>query len=506
VTPASHNLGTRTGSGLKPAARRFAWLIAAACVGLLNAGCMVQDTKPQAKLQATVASAEIPESQLLDVGIRVFDTGIPKELENNPTELEKKRLYPDVRKTEARFLANGLRDTLAGSGQWGAVRVIPESVQFVDVLLTASIVESNGARLKLDIAVRDSTGRKWLAKRYEGEADISSYHDAAATKARDPFANLFVQIANDVLAAREKIAVADRAAIRQVTELQFARDLAPEKFNGYLQADKNGIEHLQRLPADDDAMLLRIRKIRERDAALIDTVSDQYASFAEQVGDSYNGWRRDSYTEVLAEEKLKSQARTRTILGAAAVLGSIFVPGNCGNNSYGCRRAESAARTAAAVGGVYAVLSGLKKNAEAKNHTATLKELSASLDAEVKGQVVDVEGHTLKLTGSAEQQYVEWRKTLHEIYGEEAGVAVANPAAAAPGAAAPASPATTVPAVATPVAVVPSAVTSESAPQGAAPTVAAPAAAKPAAPAPAPASESAPAPHLAPATAGGESR
>ena len=411
---------------------RPACIAALLCAGALLAGCIVQDTKPQPKLQATVATSEIPEAQLLDIGIRVFGTGIPKELENNAAELEKKRLYPDVRKTEARFLANGLRDTLAGSGQWGAVRVIPDSVQFLDVLVTGSIVESNGARLKLDVAVHDSAGRQWLARHYEGEADISSYHDAAATKARDPFANLFVAIANDILAARDKLAVGERIALRQITELKFAQDLAPDKFAGYLDTDKKGIAHIQRLPADDDPMLLRVRRIRERDSALIDTVSDQYAGFSEQVGDAYNGWRRDSYTEVQAEEKLKSQARTRTVLGAAAVLGSIFAPGVCGSSNYSCRRAESIGRTAAAVGGVYAVLSGLKKNAEAKNHTASLKELSASLDADVKGQVVEVEGRTLKLTGSAEQQYVEWRKTLHEIYAEETGVAAGTPALSAP--------------------------------------------------------------------------
>lgn len=405
---------------------------------------MVQDTKPQPKLQATLATAQIPESQLLDIGIHVLGTGIPAELENNAAELEKRRLYPDVRRTEARFLANGLRDTLAGSGQWGAVRVIPDSVQFMDIQVTGDIVESNGARLKLDIAVHDSAGRKWLARRYEAEADIASYHDAAAARARDPFANLFVHIANDILAAREKLSAADLVAIRQITELKFARDLAPDRFAGYLASDSKGITRIQRLPAENDPMLLRVRKIRDRDSDLIDTVSDQYAGFSEQVSEAYNGWRRDSYTEVLAEEKLKSQARTRTVLGAAAVLGSIFAPGVCGSGNYSCRRAESIGRTAAAVGGVYAVLSGLKKSAEAKNHTASLKELSASLDADVKGQVVDVEGRTLKLTGTAEQQYVTWRKMLHEIYTEEAGVASGTPGpVAAPGApATPAAPGT----------------------------------------------------------------
>jgi hypothetical protein len=35
-----------------------------------------------------------------------------------------------------------------------------------------------------------------------------------------------------------------------------------------------------------------------------------------------------------------------------------------------------------------------------------------------------VEGRTLKLTGTAEEQYHEWRKLLHEMYLEENGTAV----------------------------------------------------------------------------------
>ena len=41
---------------------------------------------------------------------------------------------------------------------------------------------------------------------------------------------------------------------------------------------------------------------------------------------------------------------------------------------------------------------------------------------DVAPQVVDVEGRTLKLTGTAEEQYREWRKLLHELYLEENGL------------------------------------------------------------------------------------
>jgi hypothetical protein len=52
-----------------------------------------------------------------------------------------------------------------------------------------------------------------------------------------------------------------------------------------------------------------------------------------------------------------------------------------------------------------------------------LKELSESFQNEVAPQVVDVEGRMLKLTGTAEEQYREWRKLLHEMYVEDNGAA-----------------------------------------------------------------------------------
>ena len=42
---------------------------------------------------------------------------------------------------------------------------------------------------------------------------------------------------------------------------------------------------------------------------------------------------------------------------------------------------------------------------------------------------MDVEGRTLRLTGTAEEQYAEWRKLLHELYREETGLVPTAPAA-----------------------------------------------------------------------------
>ncbi len=85
------------------------------------AGCVVQDERPMAPVVAQKATAEIPQAELLDVGVRMFDPNIPPD----PVEQEKRGIYPDVRKAESRYMPVLLRDTLESTGQWGQVRVLP---------------------------------------------------------------------------------------------------------------------------------------------------------------------------------------------------------------------------------------------------------------------------------------------------------------------------------------------------------------------------------------------
>jgi hypothetical protein len=120
------------------------------------------------------------------------------------------------------------------------------------------------------------------------------------------------------------------------------------------------------------------------------------------------------------------------VLGAAALIASIFAPNSCGSYDYNCRRIENAARNAGTLGGIAAVLSGVKKYADARTHADALKELTLSFQSEVAPQVVEVEGHTLRLTGTAEDQYREWRKLLKQLYLEETGAAAASTPEAAP--------------------------------------------------------------------------
>lgn len=399
--------------------QRVNFLMAVMLITVLT-GCVVNDTRPVTKVDALQAKTQIAEAELLDVAIREFDAGIPTSIAEDAEALDKKRIYPEVRKAETRLLATRLKSTLEASGQWGAVRVVPSSVRFVDLTVTTRIVESTGMRLALAVTANDAAGRNWVAaKIYSGEADTGTYKTDAALRARDPFQNVYAQIANDLLQARERLDGAQRSELRQVARLRFAQDLAPQQFSGYLTKGSDGLMHLARLPAADDPAVTRIDKIRERDAALIDTIDGYNAGFSEKLFDSYGGFRRTSREAIEREEKVKSQARTRTVLGAAAVLAGIFANANCSSTDYACQRLESAARTAAAVGGVAAVMSGIKKYSDAKVAAQEVKELATSFQNEATPQVVEVEGRTLKLTGTAEERYREWRKLLAGIYQED---------------------------------------------------------------------------------------
>ena len=413
--------------------KRYGFLLAV--IGAL-AGCVVQDTRPLDKVDATQAVREIAPEERLDVVVHNFDPGIPESLAADEEAMAKKRIYPDLRKAEARYFAVMLRTTLENTAQWGAVRVAPDSVQFVDLEVTGSILESTGRHLALEVTARDATGRIWMDhKRYDGDADIGSYKTDAALKARDPFQNVFSSIANDLLAARAKVTDASLREVRQVSSLKFAQDIAPASLSGYLRTEGKGkpaLTRVARLPAADDPVAQRVERIRERDTAVIDTLDGYYLGFAEQMQQPYGEFRRTSYDEIEKEEMARSSARMRTILGVAAVAASILAPGSCSSTT-ACNL-SSAARYAGSIGGVAAIMSGLKKYADAKTHAEAFSELAKSFQSDVSTQVVDVEGRSLRLTGSADEQYREWRRLLREYDSPDAPASAASGVAATPGA------------------------------------------------------------------------
>jgi hypothetical protein len=292
---------------------------------------------------------------------------------------------------------------------------MPADAEALDVYVTGKILQSTGQLLHAEITVIDATGRQWFKREYQQLADTRSYKDQTG-KPRDPFQNMYNTLANDMLVYRQQLTAADLETVRRVSELRFASDLAPYAFSSYMTQDKKGVKQLVRLPAEDDPMLQRMDRIRERDYALLDTINEHYSLFADNMSEPYTNWRRYSYSELEAKDEARRSALTRKLLGAAAIVGGLMVGAEA--NTY----AGQAAATGAIFGGAYAVKSGFDKGAEVKLHSDSLKQLGESFQSEVQPMVVEVEGRTLQLKGTAEEQYTEWRRLLKELYENETGL------------------------------------------------------------------------------------
>ena len=78
-------------------------------------------------------------------------------------------------------------------------------------------------------------------------------------------------------------------------------------------------------------------------------------------------------------------------------------------------------RDAMVLGGAYSVKRGADIGSQQEIHKDAIRELGESFAAETAPLVVNVEGQTVELTGSAEQQFQQWRQMLGEIYAAETG-------------------------------------------------------------------------------------
>ncbi len=385
-------------------------LCRALAVGLWASGTAFAATPP-APVVAIQASGEIPEDALLDVGMQILDPGLPP---GDSYTLEKDGIFEDIRKSESRYIPVELMNTLQATGNWGAVRVVPAGTDSVDLVVKGRIDSSSGRKLVLDLLAVDATGREWLEKRYKQIADPRAYKDEEF--AREPFQSVFNQIANDLLAARDKLDDDELRRVRQVSNMRFAADLAPIAYADYLGRDRKGRIVTLKLPSSNDPMMARVAQVRERDYLFVDTVTEYYANFHAQMSEPYDNWRRFSYDEEVARRKQKRNALLQTILGAAGILGGMVMEG--GDN------ASSAAKQAAIIGGSVAVQAGMDKFQDVKLHVEALRELASSFDSEVAPLLIEVEGQTLRLTGSVETQYSSWRQLMRDFFIAETGLPI----------------------------------------------------------------------------------
>jgi hypothetical protein len=330
-----------------------------------------------------VSVVSAPAGRQLDVGVAIFDPGIPPDKSTH----SKLGIFPEIRKSEAQFMAVILRQVLVDSNAWGVVRVLPEPVDSAELLVTGEIIHSDGQTLVLQIEARDATGQLWLSQLYRDETGEADYPVGPDT---DPFIDLYRTVANDLLALKKSRPSPELAKIRQVATLRYAASLSPEAFAGYLQLDAEGRYQLMRLPAEGDPMMDRVQRIRNQEFLFIDTVDENYADLYLQMAPTYHLWRQYGREQAIYREEYRDRVANRDSRG---------------------RRGSFAA--------MQQTYDAYKWS---KIHEQDLDEMALGFNNEVTPTVLEVSGKLFRLNGTLDTQYNDWRDILRQIFTLETGL------------------------------------------------------------------------------------
>ena len=325
----------------------------------------------------------------LNVAVAVFDPGIPEDISTH-RDLD---VFPRIRKIEALFLPFVLRDALARSGEWGAVRVVPETDKSAELLVTGTIVRSDGNTLELHVLAMDAGGRVWLDRSFTGI--VTDDYAVSNAGADDPvevtlsYRSLYESIATGLLEVRGGLSSQDLARISEFSLLRYARRLAPVAFSGFLTELPDGSVQIDRLPAKNDPMMARIELVRSTEYVITDAVDTKFRELRAEIATVYDVWREFRRKSVYYEKEDARRARDTSDDGERGSYEAI-------QNSYD----------------------------NYKYHRITEQEqdrLAVAFINEAGPTIESIESRVAELEAWVELKYAEWRRILEELFEVESG-------------------------------------------------------------------------------------
>ena len=348
-------------------------------------------SEPVGDVELVIAESAPERSQQLSINVQNFTF-----VEKNAKETSKfgQWVFEEITQKETRFLPHLLSNVLETSNNWGAVRVLPDRDPTFDITVNGEIIRSNGRRLELRVQATDSTNRVWFENYYIDQAAVSDYPSSTrftfgnrfdGASYEDPFTDLYSQIANDILQARDLLTQAERNEITQVTQLIYATDVAPETFEGNLISDADGRLFPARFPADNDPTFARVQDMQYRHELFVDSVDEYYETLYKDIQPAYVLWRKYSLDEIEEE----NQRNVEGIRPSA---------------SYGNSRS------------FLALSQRYDRFKWSKIYEHEFTELAQGFNQELAPAMLELNSQVYGLTGTMEQQYRAWRGTLRELY------------------------------------------------------------------------------------------
>ena len=383
------------------------------CVALALSGCATNPglrsgqsvgLPPSSTLVHT--PAPVSNKPRLDIIIPVFDHGLSEGA-------AKDGVWPELRRAEANRFAHKLKLALEETDAFGAVRVTPDATATGDLYVMGKIKESNGEEVEIDLQVRDISGVHWFGQSFDHTVE-KSFHKDIRNTGKDPYDPMFRSAAHYLIEQLNQWQTASLEQLKMLTDLRFGVSLTEEAFSEHLKIESDQFV-LASYPSSDDPMLLRTKAVRVRDQLFVDDLQDHYRVFSDKMDASYLVWQEQSLTEIEAKRGANRKALAQGVAGAVLLGLGLFALASAGPYNTGAMLGGAAAGIA---GGVL-LGKGFQTSAEAKVHRDALNELGESIDVELASQVVAFEKDTQKLTGTAKEQFGQWRAFLKKIYEQE---------------------------------------------------------------------------------------
>ena len=383
------------------------------------AGCATQQGNrtvgPQSSssLYETATEEILIERPKIDIIIPVFDPGLPDDPDDYDDDV-----WPELRRAEANRFAYKLKEALENTGQFGAVRITPDSTATGDLYILGRIEESNGEEVEIDIEVVDIGGRTWFSENYEHEVTEAFYQDLR-NDGQDAYEPLFTEVAIDIVEELDNYDDKELEDLHFLADMRFGANFSDIAFNQYIQ-ERGTTYSLIRKPSKEDPMLQRVQAIRVRDQLFIDGVQENYTAFSQQMDESYLMWQEQSLFEIQAQ-RAADQSTIGNAVGGVLFIGLAVLSAVAGANSDSVG-STSAGATGAILGGMMGaslLANSFKTSDEAEVHREALNELGQSVNMEFAPQVIAFEKQSVELHGDAKEQFGQWRDFLQRIYAEE---------------------------------------------------------------------------------------
>ena len=399
-------------------------ILGAFSIAAIELGPRVQDTPPgEPAKDATL------DAMALRLAIPVLNPGIP----SSQQEQFKSGIWPELRNAEAMRIAVKLREQIDRRGTFRDVVVSPDTSASADFYLLARIDESNGEDLKLRWSLVDATQtyripancRRSSCWKRDDRRVWDGWHEANDVTKADPFEPLYAKIADQVHSTMKDLARKHESQIEKnrraksgraskLSELQAAKAARSVVFAAYFAPDiygdaitqQRGRLKLSYLPSQDGEEWTRIEAIRVRDERFAVLVSEQYGGFADRMHNPYSEWQKESFPLARQARLARREATLSAIGGGIAALGAAAAAEDGKDTTAGALAAAGAA----------AIVNSIAERKKASAMQTEINELGATAQIALKPMVVATRDRTVTLTGTAREQFTQWRTLLRDLY------------------------------------------------------------------------------------------